>query len=521
MRHSLRLGLYLFCVTLPISAHAASFALNEQSVSGLGVAFAGGAAQAEDPSVLFFNPAGIVLLDRGGLQLAAHVIAPSATFTNRGSFYNLPGTPFNGLPISGGNDGDAGVTHFLPNFYLTQPIFRSPQYGDLTVGFGITAPFGLETDWSPGWVGRYHALRTKLTTIDLQPTVAYRLWDRLSIGVSLDIQRASARLSQAIDFGLAAQRPLAQFYQGILTNPNIPAALRPFIAAQTQQAYQNAGFVPGGLDGVSELSGDDWAVGFTVGALFEYRKASEGDNSFFQDGRIAFSYRSAIDHTIEGTADFRNVPLITAPGVPLQQVQFPIPTLFQQIFFKQNAHAELDLPDIFHFSVYQRFDQQFALMGDITWTHWSRLQSVPIIFASGVTPPNVLQINYDDAVRVAAGFEWYATRALTLRTGFAYDATPVRSDQFRNPRIPDNNRYFLSAGLRWSATSFMDFDLGYAHLFVADSNTDLLDSQGHNLRGTFQADVNIVSAALTFYWGAQHVVPNTNVTSKEVAGHRK
>ena len=109
---------------LPLLADAGSFSLNEQSVSGLGSAYAGGAAQAEDASTLFFNPAGIVLLEQGELQLGAHLIAPSATFTNEGSRYNLPGTPFNGLPLSGGNDGDAGVMHVLPNVYLTQPVFQ-------------------------------------------------------------------------------------------------------------------------------------------------------------------------------------------------------------------------------------------------------------------------------------------------------------------------------------------------------------------------------------------------------------
>src|SRR5215469_12130199 len=112
---------------LPLLADAGSFSLNEQSVSGLGTAYAGGAAQAEDASTLFFNPAGIAWLDQGALQIGAHGLLPSATFTNEGSRYNLGATPFNGLPISGGNDGDGGVDHVLPNLYLTQPILRGSQ----------------------------------------------------------------------------------------------------------------------------------------------------------------------------------------------------------------------------------------------------------------------------------------------------------------------------------------------------------------------------------------------------------
>src|SRR5215471_15598887 len=183
------LGPFVHCV------QAGSFALNEQSVSGLGVAYAGGAAQASDVSTIFFNPAGIALLNQGEFQLGVQALIPQADFTNEGSRYKLPNTPFNNLPLSGGNGGDGGVDHVLPNIYLSQPIFRSAQYGDLTVGIGLSVPFGLETDYSPGWVGRYIALRTKLTTFDIQPTLAYRVFDRLSFGESADIQYASARLS--------------------------------------------------------------------------------------------------------------------------------------------------------------------------------------------------------------------------------------------------------------------------------------------------------------------------------------
>ena len=374
------MGFSTRCLLLPlfgilifsVIANAGSFSLSEQSASGLGSAYAGGAAQAEDASTLFFNPAGIVLLKQGEAQFGLHVVAPSATFNNQGSRYNLPNTPFNGLPLSGGNGGDGGVTREIPNFYLTQPVFRNTSYGDLSVGIGVTVPFGLETDYSPGWVGRYQALRTKLTTFDIQPTIAYRVWDRISFGAGLDIQRVSARLTQAIDFGLAAQPLLGQFYAGV------PAMFRP----ATQLAYANAGFVPGGRDGVSEITGDDWSVGFTLGAIVEYWKGNE--DSCFQDGRFGVSYRSGMDHTLEGNADFRRVPLITAPGAP---VQFPQPGALQGVFFDQSASAGLDLPDILHFSAYQRFCRQFAILGDISWTHWSSLQDVTIVFENPVHLP--------------------------------------------------------------------------------------------------------------------------------------
>jgi long-chain fatty acid transport protein len=314
------------------------------------------------------------------------------------------------------------------------------------------------------------------------------------------VERASARLSQAIDFGLIAQQPLGQFYAALpaaLAARGVPPAAIPATIASIQAAYAAAGFVPGGSDGVLELSGDDWDVGFTLGALFEYLKRGN-DTGFLQEGRIGFSYRSPMQQKLSGNADFRRVPLITAPGAA---VQFPNPGALQAIFFSQDATATLDLPDVFHFSVYQRFARQFAVMGDITWTRWNRLQDVPIVFSNATTPSNVLNINYDDARRYAIGLEWYACPKFTLRTGFAYDETPIRSAEFRTPRIPDNNRYFLSAGVKWSPTSCMDIDLGYAHLFVQEPRSDVIDSQGHELIGRYDAQVNVVSASVTFKWG--------------------
>src|SRR6516165_2862341 len=511
--------LVAFVYLCPLTAQAGSFALNEQSVSGLGVAYAGGAAQASDVSSLFFNPASIALLKQGEIQLGGQLLMPSATFSNEGSRYKLPNTPFNNLAISGGNGGDGGINHILPNIYVSQPLFRSSQYGDLSVGIGLSVPFGLETDYSPGWVGRYNALRSKLTVFDIQPTIAYRLFDRLTLGGSVDIQYASARLTEAIDFGLAGAGALGPFEQALpalLAARGVPPAAIPAVVNATRQAYNNAGFVPGGRDGISELNGSDWRYGFTLGAIVEYWKGDERE--CFQDGRIGFSYRSGTNHDIRGRVEFRDVPSVTAAGAP---VQFPQPNVFQSIFSDQNAKAGLDLPGIYHFSVYQRFARQFALMGDIAWTRWSRLQSIPITVQNPNTPTEVINLQYTDSVRYSAGFEWYATKCLTFRLGFAYDETPIRGADTRLPQIPDSNKYFISTGLRWSLTRFCDIDVGYAHVFVPDPLVNVTDNFGHNLRGKFDASVDIVGAALTFRWGGAREISTPEPQGKEAVSYRK
>jgi long-chain fatty acid transport protein len=491
--------LLVFTFLLHETVKASDILLPGQGSSGMGTAYAGGAAQAEDASTIFYNPAGIALLNAGQLQQGLTAIFPSAQFTNEGSHYDVPNTPFNGLPISGGNGGNPGIDAAIPYLYISQPLMRSSQLGDLAIGFGSSVPFGLQTDYRPGWVGRYSALRSKLRTIDLQPTIAYRIWDCLSVGASLDIQYASARLTQAIDFGLEGAEAIGQFTQALpalLAARGVPDAAIPGIVASTQRAYSDAGFVPGGRDGIAEVTGNNWAVGFTLGAILEYLKGNE--QTFFQDGRVGFSYRSAITQDIQGNAQFRQVPTLTASGAP---VQFPSPNLFTNVFFDQGVSAQLDLPDIYHFSIYQRFLRHLALMGDIEWIRWSRLQSAAIKFDNPTTPIGLISFNYQDSLRFAIGLEWFAARNFTCRCGFAYDQTPVTSAAFRIPQLPDNDQYSLAVGFRWSPTRWMDIDVGYLHIFIPNGQADVSDNHGHIVIGNFSTTSNLVSAGTTVHWG--------------------
>jgi long-chain fatty acid transport protein len=498
-RMSLLIGLGIFVILSSMMVQASNLLSPGQGASGLGTAYAGGAAQAEDSSTIFDNPAGIALLNDGQLQADLTGIFPTVRFSNDGSRYNIQGAPSNGTPIRGGNGGQAGIAAFSPALFISQPLFRSPQYGDLAVGVGVSVPFGLQTDYDPGWVGRYSALRSKLVTFDIQPTIAYRLWDRLSVGASVDIQYASARLTQAIDFGLAGEQAVNRFTQelpGFLAAQGVPAAAIPGTVAATQRAYSSANFVPGGRDAISEVTGNDWATGFTLGAIFEYLKGNE--NRLLQDGRIGFSYRSSITHEILGNVQFRGVPVVTAPGAP---VQFPAPNLFQETFFDQGTSAQLSLPDVYHFSIYQQLLGQLALMGDIEWIRWSRLQSIVVKFDNPGTPSAPIQLNYGDSTRLAVGLEWFATKNFTWRCGFAYDRTPITNAKFRVAQLPDNDQYTVSLGFRWVPIPSVNIDVGYAHIFLPESNSNVADTQGHILVGKFSTAGNLASVSVTLHWG--------------------
>src|SRR3954471_4867107 len=142
-------------------AFGAAFALQEQNSSGLGNAYAGGAAVAEDASTVWSNPAGMARFST--IQIVASVagVFPSFKFNDSGS---LPA--FNQPP--GGTGGDAATAVALPAVYLLVPATK-----EFAFGLGVGVPFGLETEWDSGWLGRYQALRSKVQTLNVNPSVSW------------------------------------------------------------------------------------------------------------------------------------------------------------------------------------------------------------------------------------------------------------------------------------------------------------------------------------------------------------
>lgn len=210
---------------------AAGFALVEQSASGLGNAYAGQAASAQDASTIFFNPAGMTLLPDRQLVLAGHLIKPQAKFSGTVS-----------PAIGGGNGGDAGDLAFVPNAYFA---FRLTP--DVHVGIGMNAPFGLKTEYDSTWKGRTEAIKSELKTININPSIAWKASESLSLGAGLSIQYAEATLTNFA-----------------------------------------------GAPGTVKVRGDDYDWGFNLGVLWQPSDAT----------RIGLAYRSEVDHTLKGDATF-------------------------------------------------------------------------------------------------------------------------------------------------------------------------------------------------------------------------
>lgn len=416
-------------------ARAGGFALNEMSAASVGNAHAGAASAAEDLSTIYYNPAGLTRLPGRQFMAAGSAIRPSAEFDNRGSLSAI------GTPLRGGNGGDAGSWTLVPALYYAMDIDSRLRFG-----IGLQSPFGLITEYDANWVGRYQALKSELISIDINPTLAYRLNDTVSIGAGVSAQYVDVELSRAVDFGSVCVGRLGPTTCGSL------------------------GLLPQARDGTATVKGNDWGFGFNLGALYAPNERS----------RFGIAYRSKVTHELSGDASFSK-----PAGLPAALAAAPS-------FSNTGARAGIDLPDSLALSGYMELDPKWAVMADLNWMHWSRFKELRVRFDNGA-PDSVTQEQWRNTFRLAVAVNYRYNPQWKLRGGIAYDQSPVRNE-FRTPRIPDADRTWLAFGAQFKPAPRSTWDFGFAHLFVKDSSINKAEPPiGGTLTGDYKNDVNILS----------------------------
>ncbi|NKD76209.1 aromatic hydrocarbon degradation protein [Haematospirillum sp. H1815] len=403
------------------NAAASGFQLREQGSAGQGSSFAGATSSARDLSTIYFNPAGLTHLSGHAAQANMSFVIPSAKFKNNGS--TLAGTA-----VLGSNDGgDAGGLALVPSLYALYS-----HSNDLKFGLGINAPYGLKTDYKSGWQGRFHALKSELKTINVQPTVAYRISNWVSVGGGINIQKADATLTTAIN--------------------NFAAS---------------SGTVTG--EGYSELSGDDWAVGYTMGATIQP----------FSNTRLGIAYKSRIEHTLEGDVRFAGVGGLAADSR----------------FANTKGSVKLTTPDMLSLGITYNITPAWAVMGEAAWTNWSLFDETRVKKANG-SADTVNPENWEDTWFFAVGTNYQATDKLDLSFGVAFDEAPV-PDGYRTPRIPDSNRVWASLGAGYAITDSINLTGAYTHIWTGKAPISKSSITTDVLRGKFDTSVDIVTLGLT------------------------
>ena len=408
-------------------AHAASFGLHEQGAVPIGMAFAGGAAGGAGVASMFWNPATIT--DNPGWQ---------SSFSVTGIFVYaketaLPGSAF---LATRGSAGDVGRDALLPSSY------QSYQFNDnLWLGLSINAPFGLVTKAANDHAGGIYGRTSKVFSTDITPTIGYRINDWFSVGAGVQILYFKTRLTS--------------------TSP-----------------------APGGK--VIQFEGNDWGIGYTLGATFKPLDGTE----------IGIGYRSRVKENLGGT-------LVNFP--------FPLAVPPESVGIKSN----LTLPDQISIGVKQRVNDQLTLAAQFEWAHWRLFNQFPVVIASappgygalvGVTP-TTLGFHYRNSWFASIGGEYKYDPRITLRAGIAYERTPI-NDTVRGVRLPDVDRIWANLGASYNFNDKLTLDFGYAHIFPKTAKINIVNVSNPAFNpaapipyvGNAKAHIDIVSLGATYRW---------------------
>ncbi len=406
---------------------AAGFKINEQSASGAGNAYAGQAAITEDASVVFYNPAGMTKLKK-------------AEFTAGMSYINLDGRfKGEGTNRTGYSLEDEGYSEnqdFVPDVYIPFMYFAQPINDKWSTGFGVFTPFGTRTDYSADFIGAAYADETSIATIELQPTIAYKVSPQFAIGGGIDILQMKNRQSKQQD--LIPYNPLA-----------------PALSNEAFMGYENR----------SEFTGEGWGVGWNIGLLWDATSSRT----------IAFTYRSEIDLTLKGKVELEeseNVVVFNGAGF----------TTFEDVS-DESAEVKFTTPQSATLSYAEYLTPQLRLLAGTTWTGYSSFEYYDIRSTEENPGPVAALANLGDGYLVhvvekwqddwaySIGGDYQYTDKTLFRLGFALDQSPINNN-YRIMRQPGNDRRWLTTGLNHRFTSDFSMDFAAAYLFIDETQLD-------------------------------------------------
>lgn len=387
------------------SAWSAGFQLNEFSSSGLGRAYSGEGAIADDAGNVSRNPALITMFDRPTFSAGAVFIDPDV---------NVSGRSPTGRSLNADN---IAPTAWVPNLHFVAPI--NDQFG---WGASMTSNFGLSTEFNNNYPAGAFGGKTDLETINLNLSGAYRLNDHWSFGLGFDAVYAKAKIERyAGDLG-----------QIIAGSGALPPAL----------ANQVAG-IPADTQ-IARLKGDEWGFGWNAGILYELDK----------DNRYGLTYRSEVKIDFDG--DYKS-SLPSAYNQILGNFGLPLGTDGRTT----SGSLSLHLPEMWEISGYNKVAPKWAIHYSLAYTSWSQFQELKA--TNNGDTLFYKDESFHDAYRIALGTTYYMDDNWTFRTGIAFDDSPVPADK-RSISIPDQDRFWLSAGATYAFNKDASVDVGVSYM---------------------------------------------------------
>ena len=395
-------------------ARAGGFQLNEHSAraTGMGGAFS---ALSSDASAIYFNPAGLAFLKGNSVSIGATLIFPVSSF-----------------------EDPAGVKASMTPQVFTPPnaYFSTSTDQGLSYGIGIFTPFGLGIEWPADWEGRKLATKADIQSFFVNPTIAYKLFDQLSIGAGVSYAYSKVDLSNRVPTFTDASE----------------SALSPD-------------------DGTVKLEASGSSINFDGGVM--YRP--------FEELSVGVSYRHSTKFDFSGTATFSNMQGLSQ--------YFPGGTGTTTITFPSNLFA----------GVAYRVSPDLVLEADYQFVGWSSYDTLKVGLPDGPPDPReqgailqktqVYPKDWNDGYLLRIGGEYRYSDRWMFRAGYIYDSTP-QPDKAVEPLLPDANRNDLTLGASYSISETWSIDAAYMMVLFQDRS---VSSQVNVFPGTYKTTAYLFS----------------------------
>ncbi|KMN30774.1 membrane protein [Chromobacterium sp. LK1] len=414
-------------------AVASGYQFGSQSVSGQGTAHANG-AEANDPSTIFANPAGLSRLDGTQISGGATLVVPHSEYTDNGS------TNILGQPTGGGNGGSfAPKAVAAPNFYLSHKVNDK-----INVGVGVFVPYGAKLDYGFDWAGRYALKSVNLQSFNINPSMSFKLDDRHSFGFGISAQYMDAKLQQMADAASGLKQTFGPLAAGVRG------------------------------DGLADVQGDDWGFGWNIGYMFQLD----------ENTRFGLAYRSSIKQSLSGTSTWTfnnvqgNVVIPPIPGLPLPPGTYRGSVLAKAKHPNASAKVDVTTPETASANFFHQLNPKWALMGDVTWVANSQMKNIAIqqSTVNGTAQGDmVIHQNWRDTWRVSLGANYQYNDTWLFRGGVAWEQSPLQSDSDRHPALPDSDRLWLSLGANYKINKQSSVDVAYSFINFTNANVNYTD----------------------------------------------
>ncbi|MBC8948287.1 long-chain fatty acid transporter FadL [Xenorhabdus sp. TS4] len=386
-----RSALAVAVAILSSNASAAGFQLNEYSSSGLGRAFSGAGAVADNASVGSRNPAAMTLFDRPSFSGGLVYVNPDVDITGKS-------------PVTGQS---TDAKNIAPHAWIPNLHFITPINDQWYVGASAVSNFGLSTEFSNNYPAGLIGGKTSLKTLNFNLSGAYKFNDQFSFGLGVNAVYADAKITRHMGETGSATSTMT----GLNTQATTEAA---------------------------KLEGKDWGYGWNVGFLYQYD----------ENNRYSLTYRSKVKVKFK-KGDYSNeMPALLPGGLAGNTIK---------------GTLDLNLPDMWELSGYNRVAPQWAIHYSFLYTGWSEFKELRGKSKDSGATLFQKHEGFRDAYRISLGTTYYYDDNWTFRTGIAFDESPVPAKN-RSISIPDQDRFWFSLGTTYAFNKDASVDVGVSYM---------------------------------------------------------